>query len=68
MKRKKILIIINLSFVFIIMVLITILSVERKISDNKIELEYSLEGNKFKYLLEVVHEGKIKKSNKWCFR
>ena len=39
-----------------------------KISDNKIELEYSLEGNKFKYLLEVVHEGKIKKSNKWCFR
>ena len=35
-----------------------------KISDNKIELEYSLEGNKFKYLLEVVHEGKIKKSNK----
>ena len=28
-----------------------------KISDNKIDLEYVLEGNKFKYLLEVEHEG-----------
>lgn len=33
------------------------------ISDNKIELEYILEGNKFNYLLEVVYEGEIKKSN-----
>lgn len=35
-----------------------------KINDNKIELEYKVEENKFKYLLEVVHEGEIKKSNK----
>ncbi len=35
-----------------------------KINDNKIELEYEIEGNKFKYLLEVVHEGEVKKSNK----
>ena len=35
-----------------------------KINDNKIELEYEIEGNIFKYLLEVVHEGEVKKSNK----
>ena len=29
------------------------------ISNNKIELEYEIEEDKFKYLLEVVHEGEI---------
>ena len=29
-----------------------------KISDDKIELEYIIENSKFKYLLEVTHEGK----------
>ena len=33
------------------------------VSDDKIELEYILEGNKFKYLLEVVYEGEIKEGN-----
>ena len=33
------------------------------VSNDKIELEYILEGNKFKYLLEVVYEGEIKESN-----
>ena len=33
------------------------------VSDDKIELEYILEGNKFKYLLEVVYEGEIKEDN-----
>ena len=34
-----------------------------KVSKDKIELEYILEGNKFKYLLEVVYEGEIKEGN-----
>ena len=34
-----------------------------KVSKDKIELEYILEGNKFKYLLEVVYEGEIKEDN-----
>ena len=34
------------------------------ISDDKIELEYKVDDNKFKYLLEVVYEGEIKESNK----
>lgn len=33
------------------------------VSKDKIELEYILEGNKFKYLLEVVYEGEIKEIN-----
>ena len=35
-----------------------------KISDDKIEVEYKIDENKFKYLLEVVHEGEVKKNNK----
>ena len=33
------------------------------VNDNIIEIEYDLEGNKFKYLLEVKNEGEVKKPN-----